>query len=183
MNSEEYPAPFGFEYFAAVPGYEEGRAQQRLGGGAAQHNDQRRRDPVDLLRKPGTTSPYFGGTGRLVEAAFVQLNLRKLEMLDRVGEVHFSPIDSRLFKRRIQQLAGGPDKRMTGQVFAITGRLTHEHQGSLGGSFTENGLGSLEVERTSMAALDRFPHPRKGRPRRKKGRGAPGHYWPLHLGS
>src|SRR4051794_2917812 len=75
------------------------------------------------------------------------------EMLHGVSHVDVAAIDARFFERAIEQLAGGPDERLSGEIFLVAGLLAEEQQLRAFRSFAEDGLRSTFVEMTSGARL------------------------------
>src|SRR5438045_3579111 len=61
-------------------------------------------------------------------------------MLHDVGDVHDSAIDPRLLERAIEQLAGGADERMTGEILLVARLLADQHDARAFRPFAEHGL-------------------------------------------
>jgi hypothetical protein len=78
-------------------------------------------------------------------------------MLHRVGYVKQRPVNSSIYQRPIQQLAGWPHERMSLSIFLVP-RLFAD-QNDVGGfrPFAEHGLRRMSVEIASPAFLHCFP--------------------------
>jgi hypothetical protein len=72
-------------------------------------------------------------------------SLLPLEVLHRVGDVDFGSDYAGLFKRAIEQLAGGAYERLALEVFVIAWLLADHNDAGVFRSFTEHGLRSVLV--------------------------------------
>ncbi len=63
-----------------------------------------------------------------------------LEVLDRVRDVNFGPIDAGRHQCFIEQASGGADERPARPILLIARLLAHDHDASVDGSFAEHGL-------------------------------------------
>ena len=72
-------------------------------------------------------------------------------MLDNVGDVGPSPIDSGFAEATVEQLARRADKRVTGKVLRIPRLLADQHHESPFGTLTEYRLGSIPIKATGSA--------------------------------
>jgi len=86
------------------------------------------------------------------------------EVLHRVGDINFSPVDVRFFETLIQQLSSRPDEWTTLLVFLLAGLFPDQHNFDLrllcaGPSieFSEYGLRCILIEITTPAVLNCFP--------------------------
>jgi hypothetical protein len=64
-------------------------------------------------------------------------------MLDSIGYIDVCPFNTSLSQRLVEQLACRSNKRMPGQVFLISGLLTHEDDGCVRRPFSKYGLSGV----------------------------------------
>jgi hypothetical protein len=76
---------------------------------------------------------------------------RPLEVLYRVGHVHFVAVEPRLAERCIEQRAGGSDERSALDVFSITWLLADHDDRRAALSFSEDRLGCTGIKAASPA--------------------------------
>jgi hypothetical protein len=76
-----------------------------------------------------------------------------LEMLHCVGDENLRARDLRLRQGVVEDLAGGADERLAGEVFLVAGLLAHQHQVSAPASFAWDRLGCILIERTTRARV------------------------------
>ena len=85
----------------------------------------------------------------------------ELEMLDRVGDVDLRAVDPGLFQRRVEKLAGGPDKRPAGKILLVAGLFADEHDRGIQRPFAEHRLGAAFIKLAAGAFArileQRFP--------------------------
>ena len=86
-----------------------------------------------------------------------------LEVFHDVRDVDAGSIDAGVRERTVQQLAGGPDKRMARQVFLIARLLADEHQLGLARAFAEDRLCPEFPEIAAAAVLGRLADLRERR--------------------
>ena len=78
----------------------------------------------------------------------------EFEMFDGIGNVNVAALDSGLFERAVQQLAGGAYERLTGAIFVVAGLLADENHPRPHTALSEDGLRRVLVE-IATAALGR----------------------------
>ena len=76
-----------------------------------------------------------------------------LEMLHRVCDVDYGPVELGGFEGVVEDLPGRTDKWPPGDVFLVARLLADKHQRGVGGPFTEYGLDRVLVERATCAGL------------------------------
>ena len=62
------------------------------------------------------------------------------KVLHGIGHVELRPIESGLGERLVEHLTGRANKRLTGQIFLITGLFTHQHNTRVCRPAPEDGL-------------------------------------------
>jgi len=80
--------------------YAEGAAEQSLGGGGAEANDDFGFEQSDFGVEPRATGGDFGGVWFFVDAAFAAWF--PFEMFDGVGDVSFVAVDAGLLERGVE---------------------------------------------------------------------------------
>ncbi len=85
-----------------------------------------------------------------MEAPFAAL--LKLEMLDRVGDVHAGTVDPGVAECAVEHLPGRADKRPAGKILLVAGLLADRDHRRVGRSFAEHRLRRVPVERAAGAA-------------------------------
>ena len=66
-------------------------------------------------------------------------------MLDNVGDLGPSPIDSGFAEATVEQLSRRPDKRVTGKVLRVSRLLADQHHKRPLGTLTKYRLGSIPI--------------------------------------
>ena len=117
----------GGEDLAVVAHEAEGAAEEALGGGGPEAQDDAGFDGVDLGLEPRAAGRDLGHAGVLVEAELAALD--ELEVLDGVGEVDRRAVDVEVGEDLIEDAAGGADEGQALQVFLVAGLLADEHEG------------------------------------------------------
>jgi hypothetical protein len=74
-----------------------------------------------------------------------------LEMLDRVGDESVLARDARILERGIENVAGGPDERLAGEIFLVARLLADQHEFGAARSFAWHGLRGVAIERAAPA--------------------------------
>ena len=123
-----------------------GQASGRCG---PQSNDQSGSDQTsfDVIPPPALFDLVIIGT--FVQTAFAP-DL-EFEMFDRIGDENGTPVETRIANCLVQDATRGTHKRMTGEVFIISGLFTDHHQFRRLRSFARHDLGGIPVQRTASA--------------------------------
>ena len=138
-----------FQHPAPVFGDAEGRTEEGLRGGGSQADDQAGPNGLHFGVQPGAAGGDFAGAGLLMNAALAARF--PLEVLDGVGDISRVTIDAGLLQAAVEETAGGTNKRVAFDVFAVAGLLADQDEGGTGLAFTEDGLGGVLVKRTAAA--------------------------------
>ena len=117
--------PAGVDWNSSALCDAEGWAQQCLGRGGAEANNDPRLDQAQLILEPWKTGAHFADVRRLVQAAFGPCVARPLEVFYRVGDVDIVAVDARGVERVIEETTGRSHKGPALLVFLIAGLLTH----------------------------------------------------------
>jgi hypothetical protein len=119
------------------------RPEQILRSGCAQAHDHLRTDGSNLRFEPGAAGRYFKRIWLFMQPNFTPW--LPLEMLNRIGDINLSSVDTRQFEAPIQQLAGGPDEWFPLLILAITRLFPHHKNRGMGSPFAKNDLGRVLV--------------------------------------
>ena len=142
-------------YLSTLPRHAEVAAEQGLGSGGAQADDDVGLDSGDLGLQPGYARGYLFPVWALVNPPLA--SRRPLEVLDHVGDVNQGAVDGRRFERLVQDLAGGTDEGPARPILLVAWLLTdHQDPGALG-SLAEHGLGGSRPEVAGSAAGCHLP--------------------------
>src|SRR5438270_8272621 len=142
--------PWAFDELTSLYADPEISAEERLGGGGAQADQDVRLDDGDLGIEPGPAGADFGRVRFLVKPA---LALRlPLEMLDSVRDVDLGPIDSRGAQRFIQQPPRRTHKGFAFDVFPVARLLADEHHPRMSGTLAKDRLGAGLVQVACLAS-------------------------------
>ena len=76
-----------------------------------------------------------------------------LEVLHGVGDVERGPVEAGRFQCAVEHLAGGADKGAAQRILLVARLLADQHQGGIGRTFAEHGLGGVLVKVAARAAL------------------------------
>ena len=144
----------------ALHAHAEVAAEQRLGRGRTQQDQQVRLHHCDFAIQPGTTGIDLRGIRLLVQAPLA-LGL-PFEVLDGVRDIDTLAVDARLLERLVEHTSGGTDERFSFPVLAIAGLLAHEHDLGVFGALAEDGLGAGLVEVTGATTGSRLAQRRQG---------------------
>jgi hypothetical protein len=159
--------PLDFFHDAVIDGYPEAGSQERLSGDCAETDDQLRLDRVEFCIKPGATGANLCDRGLFVEPDFAAR--LPFEVLDRICDVDFAPLDTGLIEAVIQKPACRSHERAALNILAIAGLLANHHEGRCAFAspsrifpFTKDGLGRLAIEIAAVTALNRHPQADEG---------------------
>src|SRR3954453_6850376 len=141
------------EDFPALTRHPECGAKDRLGRGRTKTDEQLRFHDAQLRFHPWATRRDFARVRFLVNAPFAAR--LPFEMLHRVRHVDVVAIDLGFLERAIEQLAGWPDERLSGEILLVAWLLAQEQQLRPLRTFAEDGLRSELIEMTSGARLCR----------------------------
>jgi hypothetical protein len=130
--------PGALDRLAAVLRHPEAAPEERLSRRRAERNEHVRSDESQLGVEPRPARGELRRVGLVVDPALAAR--LPLEVLDRVRDVHLTAIDAGFLECFVEHAAGGPDERMTGDVFLVTGLLADEHYLRRCRAFTEHGL-------------------------------------------
>ena len=126
-------------------------AEQAARRRRAERDDDRRLHHRPFQVEPDLAALDFVGVGTFVQAPLAAHLM--LEMLHCVGDEDLRARDLRLRQGVVEDLAGGPDKRLAGEVFLVAGLLAHQHELSAPASFARDGLGCILIKRTTRARV------------------------------
>jgi hypothetical protein len=155
MNGRGHWTMIGGKYLAAVFCQPKLCSEETLRRSCTQADDQLRSNGGNLRFQPGTAGCYFKRVWLLVQP---NLSARfPLEMLNGIGNVHLTPIDTRGLEALIKQLAGGSNKRLSLLVFAISGLFPHQENRGVGAAFPKDGLRGFPIKVASTTLPDRLP--------------------------
>src|SRR6266853_1310449 len=115
-------------------------AEQGLGRGRTQRDQQVRLHNRDFGIQPGTAGGDLSGVRSLVQATLALL--LPFEVFDGVRDIDMPAVDARLFERLVEHASSGADERFSFPVLAIAGLLAHEHDPGMLGALAEDGLGA-----------------------------------------
>ena len=85
-------------------------SQQSVGGGRPQAHDHRRMSHFDFCFQPGTASPDLGIASLFVNASLPSFGRNPIEMLDYIGDINLSTVDSCPSKASSRIRPAGPTK-------------------------------------------------------------------------
>ena len=85
----------------------------------------------------------------------------ELEVLDRIGDVDFVPLDAGVFEDRVENLAGRADKRLACDVLLVAGLFADKDDLCILRPFAEHGLCGVAPRAGSGGRISR---PRATRP-------------------
>ena len=131
-------APSATALPAAVAGHPERTAEQRLCRGRAERNDESGFSARDLGFEPRKTGGDFHRAGLAVDPPCAARH--PFEMLDGIGDVGLAAVDPGLDETAVEQLAGGADKRMAGEVLGVARLLADKHDARPLRPLAEHGL-------------------------------------------
>ena len=146
--------PFGWragEQLASLLRDAEVLADESLGGGGAEADDDPRLDHLELCLQPGMAGLNLAGRRFRVESAFAAH--LDAEVFHRVRDVNCAAIDAGRFERLVQKPTGRTDEGAALQVLLISRSLAHENQFACAGSFPEDRLGGVFVEIATSAPV------------------------------
>jgi hypothetical protein len=129
------------------------RAEQRLSSGRAEKHEHARLDSRELAVEPVPASGDFGAVRLVMDAPLPPG--APLEVLHRIRHVHPLSVDACGSECFVEHASRGTDERPTGEIFAISGLLTHEHQRCVRRPFAEHRLGGVapQVARTTVGRV------------------------------
>lgn len=153
-------------------------AEQRLGRGRSETHDQLRRYGPHLGVQPGTAGRDFSSRRLLVKATLP--SRLPFEVLHGICDVRIPAIDPGRLKAAVEQVSGGPNEGLPGQIFLIAGLFSDHQEGRALSAFAEDGLSSLKVEIAAAAIHSGFVQGSQTEFRRKKIRC--GSRWRLRTG-
>src|SRR5256885_1382177 len=145
---------------AALHAHAEVAAEQRLGRGRTQQDQEVRLHHCDFAIQPETTGIDLSGIRLLVQATLA-LGL-PFEVLDGVRDIDTPALDARLLERLVEHASGGADERFSFPVLAIAGLLAHEHDLGVFGALAEDGLRAGLVEVACATTGGRLAQGRQG---------------------
>lgn len=157
---EESVRPGYVEALAPMLGDAKFRSHQALCRRGAEGHDDLGFKHGQLGFEPRTAGRDFPRVWFLVQAAFA--GGFPFEMLYRVRDVNFSPIDFRRGERCVEQPAGGADKGPADAVFLIARLLAHENDLCPRRARPENRLRAKPVKRAGLAAFRPGAESREG---------------------
>src|SRR5690606_12981149 len=99
-----------------------------LRGRRAEGHDQFGPEGVELGEEPRAAGVRLPAGGLLVDAPTPFLELRELEVLDRVGDVDVAALDARPLQGPVEQPSGGAGERLAGLVLVVAGLLPHQDE-------------------------------------------------------
>ncbi len=130
-------------------------SEQALRRSRTQTDNKLRSNGVNLRFQPWPASCYLQRIRFLMQP---NLTARfPLEMLNRVGNVHFTPINARGFEALIKKLAGRSDKRLPLLVFAIAGLFAHQEKSGMDAAFPKDDLRGFTIKVASATLRGRCP--------------------------
>src|SRR3954467_2496776 len=115
-------------------------AKQRLRRSGAETNEDAWLDQRNLGFEPGPARRHLRRVRFRVDPPLAPR--LPLERLHDVGHVHDLAVDACLLQRAIEQPAGGPDERLSRDIFGVARLLADEHDAGAGWSVAEDRLGS-----------------------------------------
>src|SRR5687767_2266407 len=94
-------------------------AEQRLGCGGAEADDDARLDEGDLELEPWVAGRDLADVRLLVDTPLTALGALPLEVLDRVRDVDGAAVDAGLVEGGVEELARRSDEGLAGAVFLV----------------------------------------------------------------
>ncbi len=88
--------------------------------------------------------------------------LDEFEVLHRIGHIKLFAVEPKLLDCLIEQLAGGPHKRLAREVFLVAGLLTHQHERRMRQTRAEHPLRCGLVQLAAFAARQGVAQYREG---------------------
>src|ERR1700722_6050310 len=111
--------------FAAHLADRDGAPGQAARGGRTKSDDGGWLDQAAFHIEPDLAALDLVGVRPLVQAALAAHLV--LEVLDRIADEGFLARDSRLAQRPVENLPGGADERLAGEIFLVARLLADEH--------------------------------------------------------
>src|SRR5918995_3380391 len=145
----------GVEELAPLAADPERAAEEGLGGGRAEQNQDAGLDHLELGLEPGEAGVDLLGVGLLVDAHLAPA--LELEVLDHVGHVRQLAVDAGLGEGLVEDAPGRAHEGPAGPVLAVARLLADQHHLGAGGALAEHGLGGVAVQVAGRA-------PGRGRP-------------------
>jgi hypothetical protein len=102
-----------------------GRAEDRARSGCTKGDDRSRPELLNLVLEPIPAGQNLVLSWPLVYAALAARG--PFEVLDRVRQVNLFDSEAGLAEALTEQLAGGPDERLTCEIFAVAGLFAYQH--------------------------------------------------------
>src|SRR5207237_2927275 len=132
------------QHFAALARNAERWPEDRLCGGRAETNQQRRFHQTQLRLEPWAAGGDFARVWFLVNSA---LSSRfPFKMLHGVRHVNMAAIDSRFLQSAVHDFARGSDKRLASDVFIIPRLFANQHNWRILGSLAKDSLRRVLVK-------------------------------------
>ena len=153
VDGDDDPAPVDDVLLAARAPDRDGAAEHGARRGDAEAHHGLGVDQIELGGQPLLAGHDLGRVRLLVDPA--RAHHLEPEVLDRVGEVHVGPVDTRFGERPVEHGTGWSDERPAGSVLPITRLLADEHQRRAGRALTEDGLRrpAVQVARGARACV------------------------------
>ncbi len=95
------------------------RAEEGLGGGGAETNDDFRLQNAELRVEPRAAGGDFAGAGFFVDAALAAR--LPFKMFDGVGDVNIGAVEAGGGKGFVEEFSGRADERFAGEIFIVAG--------------------------------------------------------------
>jgi hypothetical protein len=142
-------AILSWKNFSAVLGQAKLRPQQILRSGCAQADDDLGMNGSYLHLQPRAARCYFERIWFFMQADFSPRF--PFEVLNCIGDIDVSSVDTGGLKTLVKQLPGGSDKWLSLPIFTIAWLLTHQKNGGVSATFAKNDLGRISVQVASLA--------------------------------
>jgi len=141
---------FHFDRLAAVLRYAKLGAEERLGCGGSEADDEPGADGFYLSIQPGAACCDFAHGGFFMDAALAAR--LPLEVLYGIRDVCSAALDAGFFQAGVEQTARGSDEGTASEILLIAGLLTNEQNRCRGATLSEDGLRGIAIE-VATAAL------------------------------
>jgi hypothetical protein len=132
-------------------------AEERLGGGRPQQDQDLRIHHADLRVEPGAASADVAQVGLTVDPALSPS--LPVEVLHHIREVDVVAWDAGLRERSVEQRSGRSDEGTAAEILAVPGLFTDQHDRGVRRAFTEHGLCSFAPQLAGHAARRSFTQP------------------------
>jgi len=137
-------------------GHAKRRAEQRLRGGGAEHDDDVGRDGLELAGEPRRAGFHLVARRLVVHAALAAAG--ELEVLDDVGHVRVAARNPGGGEGVVEHAARRTDERPACEILRVAGLLADQHHARVLAALAEHRLGRVAIEGTSATRRDTGAH-------------------------